>query len=67
MNFKDYLSPEMVLTLPYNNKVDIWCLGVLCYELCAGVPPFETNSYEQTYKKISNIELNYPNYFSKEL
>ena len=27
--------------LPYNEKVDVWGVGVLCYELLVGRPPFE--------------------------
>ena len=32
----DYVSPEVVEGHPYDYSVDIWSLGVLCYELCEG-------------------------------
>lgn len=35
-----YLSPELVDNKPYNEKTDIWSLGVILYELCALTPPF---------------------------
>lgn len=35
-----YLSPELVENRAYNEKTDIWSLGVLLYELCALKPPF---------------------------
>ena len=39
-----YLSPEIIENKAYNEKTDIWSLGVLLYELCALVPPFRANS-----------------------
>ncbi len=32
----DYVSPEIVRGYEYSEKVDVWSLGVLCYELCTG-------------------------------
>ncbi|KAG6500825.1 serine/threonine-protein kinase Aurora-2-like isoform X1 [Zingiber officinale] len=37
----DYLPPEMVESVQHDASVDIWSLGVLCYEFLYGVPPFE--------------------------
>ncbi len=36
----DYLSPEMILGTGHNEKLDIWGLGVLMFELLHGRPPF---------------------------
>ena len=35
-----YASPELCDNLPYNEKTDIWSLGVVLYELAALTPPF---------------------------
>jgi len=35
-----YLSPELVRREKYNNKVDIWAIGVLIYNLTTGSTPF---------------------------
>ncbi|KAL8280744.1 hypothetical protein RQP46_006748 [Phenoliferia psychrophenolica] len=35
-----YMSPELINGQPYDIKSDIWALGCLIYELCAGHPPF---------------------------
>lgn len=47
----------------YDEKVDVWCLGVLCYELCTGTislhsgkAPFESKTDEnETYDKILKV------------
>ncbi|GAA5907957.1 hypothetical protein JCM6882_001538 [Rhodosporidiobolus microsporus] len=35
-----YMSPELINGQMYDVKSDIWALGCLIYELCAGHPPF---------------------------
>lgn len=37
----DYLSPEMILGTGHDEKLDVWTLGVLMYEMMTGNPPFE--------------------------
>lgn len=37
----DYLPPEMVQGEAHDSCVDVWSLGVLCYEFLVGAPPFE--------------------------
>lgn len=48
----------------YNDTVDQWCLGILCYEFLVGKPPFESPDSENTYAKIRRLEIDYPNYLS---
>lgn len=62
----DYLAPEMVEGRDHNEKVDLWSLGVLCYEFLVGVPPFETDGYQQTYRRIAKVDLQIPDYVSPE-
>ncbi|KAK2353957.1 Serine/threonine-protein kinase Aurora-3 [Trifolium repens] len=56
----DYLAPEMVENKAHDHAVDNWTLGILCYEFLYGVPPFEAESQEDTFKRIRNIDLNFP-------
>ena len=37
----EYMSPEIVRETGHDSKTDVWCLGVLFYELLHGKPPFE--------------------------
>lgn len=36
----EYLCPEMITKQGHNQKVDVWCLGVLMYEMLSGKTPF---------------------------
>ena len=38
----EYVSPEIVIGDYYDHLVDVWSVGVLCYELCTGHAPFES-------------------------
>ncbi|XP_069035544.1 aurora kinase A isoform X2 [Lepisosteus oculatus] len=61
----DYLPPEMIEGRTHDEKVDLWSLGVLCYEFLVGKPPFETSSHQETYRKISRVEFSYPAFVSE--
>ena len=39
-----YLSPELLENKLYNEKTDIWSLGVILYELCTLTTPFKGKS-----------------------
>lgn len=51
----DYLPPEMIEGRMHNEMVDLWCIGVLCYELLVGNPPFETANHSETYRRIVKV------------
>lgn len=36
----EYLAPEMLMEKGHNEKLDVWTLGVLLYEILVGQPPF---------------------------
>ena len=63
-----YLSPEIVEGKPYDNKSDIWSLGVLLYEMMTFKMPFNANSLPMLSAKI--IRGNYtppPSVYTKDL
>jgi serine/threonine protein kinase len=43
---------------------DHWCIGVLCFELLVGRPPFESQTSQDTYRKIVSCNLKFPDYVS---
>ncbi|KDD76635.1 protein kinase [Helicosporidium sp. ATCC 50920] len=48
----------------YGFPVDIWCLGILAYEVLVGGPPFEAASRESTYTRILKAEIFMPEHLS---
>ncbi|XP_021484486.1 aurora kinase C isoform X5 [Meriones unguiculatus] len=56
----DYLPPEMIEARTYDEKVDLWCIGVLCYELLVGTPPFESSTHSETYRRILKVDFRFP-------
>lgn len=60
----DYLSPEIAMRIPYDDTVDNWCLGILAYEFVVGKPPFESNTQDDTLKKIATLNFQFPEYLS---
>lgn len=49
----DYMTPEMLEDKPHDHTLDLWCLGVLLYELLHGHAPFKGRN---DYEKCQNIQ-----------
>eukprot|EP01040_Poterioochromonas_malhamensis_P006842 gene6842-7377_t len=47
-----YLSPELIENKAYNEKTDIWSLGIILYELIMLQPPFIGNSMMELSQKV---------------
>ncbi|KAF7457505.1 Protein kinase [Cryptosporidium felis] len=61
----DYLPPEITRKQEYGPEVDIWSLGVLCYELVRGEPPFPSNQgHNVQYYLIQNKQPEYSPHWS---
>lgn len=56
----DYLPPEMIEGDMHDEKVDLWSLGILCYEFLVGKPPFEAEDNNATYRKIIKNVVSFP-------
>jgi len=62
----DYLPPEMIEGSMHDEKVDLWSLGVLTYEFLVGKPPFEAETNNETYRRITKVDLRFPSHLSTE-
>jgi len=62
----DYLAPEMVNGGDHDAAVDIWTLGVLMYEFLVGSHPFEGIDERETYRRIRQVDLEFPSWFDPD-
>mmetsp|Transcript_28426 Transcript_28426/g.28734 ORF Transcript_28426/g.28734 Transcript_28426/m.28734 type:complete len:356 (-) Transcript_28426:35-1102(-) len=56
----EYLAPEVVLGTGHGRAVDWWALGVLCYEMLAGYPPFTADNPFSLYQCIQKARVIFP-------
>ncbi len=49
-----YLSPEICEGKAYNNKSDIWSLGIVLYELCTLKCPFDASNLQGLVLEIEH-------------
>ena len=52
-----YMSPEIISGKAYNEKSDIWALGVVIYELVTCEKPFDGILYHEMVFQICNVSL----------
>ena len=74
----EYLAPEMLMEKGHNEKLDVWTLGVLLYEMLVGYSPFtpsmdgadKSKSKEEMYEKLKvnivNCKVSYPEFLSQD-
>jgi serine/threonine protein kinase len=56
-----YMAPELVNRKPYTEKVDVWSLGVITYQLLSGKTPFESDSIKKIDWNINNKVIKFEN------
>jgi NIMA (never in mitosis gene a)-related kinase len=52
---------------PYDDKSDIWSLGIIVYEIMHLQPPFKSESMEGLYMKVIKGNFQLKNGFSQNL
>jgi len=61
-----YLPPEMVGDFGHDETADIWCIGVLLFELMTGQTPFEGNDIDTVKYNISKLNIAWPPYMDPD-
>lgn len=56
----EYLPPEMVEHKTHDTSADIWCLGVLLYEMLVGHTPFKSQAKKNMLLNISMCKPKFP-------
>ncbi len=54
-----YLAPELVNNTGHDHRVDIWCIGVLMFELLTGHPPWMGEDVQTLKYNISRMKINW--------
>lgn len=60
------MAPEILLLEPYNDKVDIWTVGVLLYELFHNIEPFKGETPQEVLQAILTNNLKFDKNCPKE-
>ena len=61
-----YLAPEIVNNTGHDEHVDIWCIGVLLFELIVGRPPFSGDNEQMVRYNIVRMRINWPKNIDKD-
>ncbi|KAF4259184.1 hypothetical protein KXW98_006339 [Aspergillus fumigatus] len=58
----NYIAPEVLDKSKggHTQKVDIWSLGIICFAMLTGYPPFQSKTQEEIYKKVRNLSYVWP-------
>lgn len=56
----EYIAPEILQGTGHGRAVDWWALGVLTFEMLAGLPPFYAEEVEEMYALILGRPLEFP-------
>ena len=55
-----YLAPEMVKEIGHDEHLDIWCIGVLLFELLTGTVPFKGKDMDSLNNNIVSLKIVWP-------
>ncbi len=55
-----YLAPEMIKENGHDEHLDIWCIGVLLFELLTGNVPFKGKDIDSLNNNILSLKISWP-------
>lgn len=67
------MAPEILDNKPYNNKIDLWSLGTIIYQMCFNDYPFNGKNQNQIknsidlYKQNKKLKFEHPNLLLQKL
>jgi serine/threonine protein kinase len=56
----EYLPPEIVSEKGHNTGADVWCLGILLFEMLTGSTPFNSKGKDQMMSNILSLKPKFP-------
>ncbi|XP_071516222.1 serine/threonine-protein kinase unc-51 isoform X1 [Panulirus ornatus] len=65
-----YMAPEVIMSIQYDAKADLWSLGTIVFQCLAGKAPFQAQTpqaLKQFYEKNANLAPRIPSGTSPEL
>lgn len=62
----EYMPPEIVNQKFHTSKVDIWCLGILLFEMIHGNAPFKARTFEEIKKQLNEQKIELKKLVGKE-
>ncbi len=61
-----YLAPEIINNRGHDERVDIWCIGVLLFELMTGFSPFQGDNVQTVKYNISRLKITWPREMNRD-
>ena len=55
-----YMAPEIIKKKKYNNKADIWSIGIIFYELLTGKNPYNVRNFDDLVDFINKKNIKIP-------
>ena len=55
-----YIAPE-VFTGNYNEKCDMWSIGVILFVMLSGAPPFRADTDDEVIQLVKRAKWSFPN------
>ena len=59
-----YMAPEIIKYKKYNNKSDLWSLGVILFQMITGKHPYKAKTHFELVKKIESDHIIIPKKFN---